>query len=83
MLWISRWFDKIIRRRIVERLLEASVRPLFVACALVSPSTSIATSIAMANSQTAFQCCYPPPREVFIIGVDPRGGVVTPPVKVS
>ncbi|MFM7071184.1 MAG: hypothetical protein ACKO38_05245 [Planctomycetota bacterium] len=79
LLWISRWFDKNNGRRIVERLLEASVCPLFVACALVSPSTSM----AMAISQTVFQFCYPPPREVFIIGVDQRSGVVTPPVKVS
>ncbi len=79
LLWISRWFDKNTGRRIVERVLDASVGPLFVACALVSPSTSMVMAIA----QTVFQFCYPPPREVFIIGVDPRGTVVTPPVKVS
>lgn len=79
LLWISRWFDKERANRVVDRILESAVNPLFVACALVSPSTAM----AMALAQSVFQYCYPPQRDLFVVGIDPHNNVITPPVKIS
>jgi hypothetical protein len=71
ILWVSRWFDGKDGPRVVERLLNAAVPPSLVGLALVSPSTAL----VMAATQAAFELCYPPPRDIYIIAADAAGNV--------
>jgi hypothetical protein len=72
LLWVSRWFDGKDGPKTVERILTAAAPPALVGLALASPSTAL----IMAGAQVVFEYCYPPQRDVYVIGVAPNGVAV-------